>query len=219
MHLLKQLWNPSVRKFIIIIFVILLLPVIIVAFLNHDNPLSNLLKKSNTTLTEKQKKEALKEILGRSPKEEKNVQSGALDSLEYSGKYFSLTYPSSVTVYNRENKNVRDNKSILEFFRLDQNEPNLSFIAQVIEGSNFQNLDEYPAVALRKNQKKNYVESEIEIDSTKGVSFIGKPAYGKTDKVSFILKNNKIFSFSISATNLSEVEEIYNRILSTVKIH
>lgn len=158
---------------------------------------------------EKQKKEALENILGSNIREEKNIPQG---EKAYPGKYFSLSYPAYAQVYDRENKNIDANKKLLEYFRLDSEEPKFRFVAMA-EATDTTVLEELSAVRSRR-MNNLYKEIPLTIEGDTGVMFM-KTADG-LERSSFFLKNGRSYSFVITGVDESELEKIYGQIMKSV---
>lgn len=162
-------------------------------------------------LSEKQKKVALESILGRAVREGKNIPQG---EKTYQGKYFFLSYPAYAQVYDKENPNISNNKNLLEYFRLDSEEPKFRFVVMVEKAEDAAVLDELSGVRTRK-LKRQYIEKPLIIDGNAGVLF-AKESDG-IELSSFFLKEGKSFSFSMTGLDSKEIEAIYTKIMKSVR--
>lgn len=169
-----------------------------------------LLNQEPPAIGEKQKKEALENILGRNIREEKNIPQG---EKAYPGKYFSLFYPAYAQVYDRENKNIDANKKLLEYFRLDSEQPKFRFMVMVEAQDRSAVLGELSAVKARR-QNRIYKEVPLTVDGSIGILFV-KTQDG-VERSSFFLKNGRSYSFVITGVDESELEKIYGQIMQSL---
>lgn len=169
-------------------------------------------------LTKEQKKQALEQMLGRSVKGEKVIPTG---EKIYEGKFLSLSYPAYAKAYDRDNPNITKNTKLLEYLRLDSEEPKFKFVVMVQGADSDAVLEEFSGVKVRR-QDKLYQETSIVIDSREGTLFIKTkdgvdPASGGAERSSFFLINGKSYSFSITGVDASELEKVYEEIMKSVK--
>lgn len=156
--------------------------------------------------TESEKKQALEEILGRAVREKKIVPQG---KNTYAGKFFSLSYSAYAKVDDKNNPN----KKILEYFGFSSEEPKFKFVVLVKLEDESAVLEELSAVKARR-QSKLYQETPITIDGRKGALFV-KTSDG-VERSSFFLKDGKSYSFSITGTDVGELERVYGKIMESV---
>lgn len=162
-------------------------------------------------LNQEQKKEALENILGRDVREEKVTPQG---EKTYQGKYFSLSYPAYATLYERESSNITASKKLLEYFRLDSEEPKFRFVVMFQEAADLAALDELSAVKTRR-QNRLYKESQFTIDDNTGILFV-KTQDG-VERSSLFIKDGHSFSFSITGIDAGELERVYEDIMESVR--
>lgn len=175
--------------------------VLVLIKLNPDVPL----------LTQEQKKQALENILGRGVQETKDIPQG---EKAYKGKYFSLSYPAYSKVYERKDPNITNNKNLLEFFRLDSEEPKFKFVVMVQGADSSAVLEELSGVKVRR--QKNFKELSIVVDGREGLLFV-KTSDG-VERSIFFLKDGKSYSFVITGVDADALEKIYGQIMESVLI-
>lgn len=163
-------------------------------------------------LSQEQKKQAFENILGRDVRETKNIPQG---EKVYKGKYFSLSYPAYAKIYERKNPNITNNKNLLEFFRLDSENPKLKFVAMVSSGDGLARLEELSGVRSRK-QNKQYIEMPLVVDGTTGILFI--KAIDGVERSSFFLMDGKSYSFVITGVDANALEKIYQQIMKSLQL-
>lgn len=161
-------------------------------------------------LTQEQKKQALEQMLGRSMREEKIIPQG---EQSYKGEFFSLSYPAYARLYNRKNPNITNNANLLEYLRLDSEEPKFKFVVMV-ERKDGAVLEELSGVRVRR-QNRVYQEMPITVDGKQGVLFV-KTSEG-VERSSFFFINGKSYSFSITGVDTKELEKVYGEIMESAK--
>lgn len=179
---------PKVSLFLLFLFVLTIFFVWVK--LNQEPP----------PLSQQQKKEALENILGRDIREEKSIPQG---EKFYQGKYFSLSYPAYAESYDRGNG----------VFRLDSEEPKFRFVAMV-DTQDTAALDELSAVRTRRVNKQ-YKQTPITVDGNSGVLFV-KLTDG-IERASFFIKDGRSYSFVITGVDTSVLEEVYGKIMDSLK--
>ena len=162
-------------------------------------------------LNEKQKREALENILGRDVREAKNIPQG---EKAYQGKLFSLSHPTYAQVYDRENANITANKRLLEYFRLDSEDPKFRFVVIVEKAEDGAVLDELSGVRTRRLNKQ-HIEKQLTAGGNAGALFL-KESDG-VERSSFFLKDGRSFSFVITGLDVGELEKVYGEIIESVK--
>lgn len=173
----------------------------------------------NTThkpLSQEEQKQALKNILGREARDARVLAQG---EVTYQGKYFSLTHPAYVQVYDKKNPNILDNEKILEHFQFSSEDPKFRFVVLVIK-DDAADLDELSAVRTRA-QNKSYQKLPITIGGDTGVLFVKEsdgvePAPGEAERSIFFLKNGASYSFVITGVDAVELEKIYGQIIQSL---
>lgn len=162
-------------------------------------------------IAQEQKKQALENILGREVRVEKVISQG--ENI-HTGKFFSLSYPVYAKVYDRKNPNITNNKNLLEYLRLDSEEPKFRFVMMVGRTDETAVLDELSAVRTRV-QNRSYQKLPVTIDGNDGLLFVKES--GGVERSSFFLVNGKSYSFSITGVDSSELEKVYGKIMESVK--
>lgn len=193
-------------KKILVLFFLLLIPLVYYFFV-YQNKQSTI----TSALSKDQKNQALKNILGRSVRDASQKDERWKT---YEGKYFSFSYPAYASLYDRKNENIEKNKTIIEHFRIDTFEPRFMFVATVFK-LDIKSLDEFSGVVIRRREKDVYEETESSVGEKEAVTFVKKA--DKAEKATFVFDDGKLYSFVASASHFSEAEEVYDRILSSVK--
>lgn len=117
----------------------------------------------------------------------------------YNGKYASFSYPSDATIYKNNTP-----ESVLESFSAGTVSPRVNLTVQAASGDS---LDTYPAVALRRGDS-SYKEVS---------SFVFEKDSSGAEKSGFFEKDGKIYSIVVSGYQLSDVEEIYSKVVDSVR--
>jgi hypothetical protein len=168
---------------------------------------------SDSGLTQVQKEEALKNLLGRKAQAKEETVSTQWE--DYISKYFSLSYPGWAKIYNKDNSNIKSNKSVLEFFRFDMEFPRITFIAQVLDGSKINKITDSSPVMLRRTQSDVYTEAPVKVSGRDGLIYSrNKDGF---ERSAFFLIDGKEYSFVLSGANSPESSDIFNKIISQLK--
>jgi len=164
---------------------------------------------SGSVLSQKSKNRALIELLGRNPhlSTDKTPTTWNL----HKSKYIEVSYPSWAKIYERDDQKAIQNGNLDNFsFYL----PDIH-ITGVISVVNFNSvLSEFPGVNLRLSQKDIYTlvkNSTEEADFTKDAD-----TYQRT---SFLKGNGEVVSIAITGYSKENVENIFNKLLSSLKIY
>lgn len=177
-------------------------------------------------ISQEEKNKAIEQVLGRSIKHEKSISQG---EQSYKGKLFSLAYPAYAKVHDRDNPNIINNTNLLEYLRLDSEEPHFKLIVTVSEASGVATLEELSAVKVRRpirqaqgkqNEQisfvdKLYKEMPIIVDGKAGALFV-KTNDG-VERSSLFLINGRSYSFSMTGLDASELEKVYGEIMKSVR--
>src|SRR5690242_12112836 len=113
------------KKLLAFILITLLIIFIIVAYNYLNSPVKS--------LTDKQKTQALTNILGRKPN---LTDATAKGNKTYNGKFASFLYPASSVIYKYIDPNLAKDHSVLETFSFDISNPRLIFNYSVISYTN-----------------------------------------------------------------------------------
>ncbi len=161
-------------------------------------------------ISEEQKKKVIEQTLGRSLKQEKNIPQG---EQSYEGKFLFLNYPAYARLYDKKNPNITNNTKLIEYFRLDSEEPKFKFIVLVKSEDGNTVLEELSGVKVRR-QSKIYQELVTTVDGQQGALFI-KNNDG-VERSSFFLINRRSYSFVITGVDAGELEKIYGKIIESL---
>jgi hypothetical protein len=166
-------------------------------------------------LTQKQKEEAVEQIMGRKANLNPQIKTG---STHFEGKYATFKYPAAAKIYEYRSDNFKNNKAIVESFSFDLAAPKRVFNYTVAtQGTGLNSLDEVPAIKLRLDSSRGYTKEEIKVGGEKGLSF-KKDRSGEyqAEKTTFILKDGKLYTFSITGSSLIDAEKLSDQVLSSV---
>ena len=194
------------KRFIILALVIFLIvfTIVIFLFLNH----------SPKNLTSAEKEAAIAKILGRKPNLTDNTKTG---DTQYKGKYVSFVYPAKAVIYTQTLNGKSVEQTSLEYFSFDLSSPKLVFSMEVIQvPQSVQTLEDYPGVKLREAENNIYVKKEALADDKNGLVFERISDNG-FEKTAFFYLEGKIFSLSISGSDQKTGEQLYMKIISSLK--
>ena len=167
------------------------------------------------TLSQEQRKEALEKLTGQNPTlSNSNSKKG---DVEHKGKYISFMYPASASIYNLavNGQKVEDNAA-LDYFAFDTKAPNMSAFTEVIEApSTVLKIEDYPGVRLRQNDN-SYTQSLVSISGVNGLSFI-KDQPGQAEESAFFYYNSKIYTISITGSDLKSIKDLFDKVVTTAK--
>jgi|SRR5581483_764665 len=166
------------------------------------------------TLPTLQRQKMLNEILGR-PVMTQNTNAPA-GYLIYSGKYLSFNYPRSAIIYHGNDKNIIQNKLVLESFEFDQKMPNINFIIQVLKRNETDMLSSLPEVLFRQSHAYEYKSKAININSLNCMEFI--KSNDGVEYSAFCLANNKEFSIVASGSDQSTISSLFNKTISSISL-
>lgn len=193
-----------IKKVLIVLLVLLIVAGVIAFYIFSQPP--------DQQLSEQFKQDAATKILGRKAQlTEENVPVG---NTKYEGKYLTFEYPAKALVYEYKDPNFASNSSRLEDFSFDIKTPKLVFNLQVLENPQLASIDDYPAVRMRSNPSSGYKESVISADNTSGKAYLKDGS--EPEQSGFFLKNNKIYSLSITGVSSDEVQKLFSQIVGSV---
>jgi hypothetical protein len=194
----------SLSRIILIIFLILFVAVCVVFFL--------ILNHSAKSLTQAEKEAALTNILGRQPILTNNEATG---NTEYNGQYASFNYPAKAVIYTYKDPNIVKNKSELEMFSFDINNPRLILNFSVSSNSgNLTDAKDSSGAIFRENKANGYSQAELSIGGAKGLVFAKQG--GQAEKTGFWLFNNKLYTLSVTGSDYQEVVNLFDVITSSL---
>lgn len=166
------------------------------------------------TLSEEFKNEAATRILGRKAQlDEDNTPTG---DTEFKGKFISFSYPAKALVYEYKDPSFKSNDTRLEDFSFDIKEPRLVFNLQVLQNSgSIASIDDYPPARMRSNPSSGYIQRSIESsDGVPGSAYSLRSS--ASEESGFFLKDNRIYSLSVTGSNPEEIKKLFDSIVKTV---
>jgi len=195
----------SLSRIIIIALLILLAVVSLTVFL--------ILNHSAKSLTQAEKEAALVNILGRKPILTNNEATG---TVVYNGQYASFSYPAKAVIYTYKDPNIVKNKSELEMFSFDINNPRLILNFSVSSNSgSLVDAKDISGAIFRENQANGYSQSELLINGAKGLVFVRQAA--QAEKTGFWLVNDKLYTLSVTGSDYQEVVNLFDVIAISLK--
>jgi hypothetical protein len=165
-------------------------------------------------LSDKEKQQALINILGRKPNLTDDNPTG---NKTYKSNYVSFMYPSKAKIYTYREPNISKNTSVLEIFSFDITNPRIIFNYSAIQHNSLQGVSDIPDVKLRQLQKDAYVQENAYADNKTGLVFEKIQTQGLIEKTAFFLVNGKSYSFSIQGNDIKEIRSFYNDIISSIR--
>jgi hypothetical protein len=192
----------SLKQIILLIFITLIAISFVAVFL--------ILNRSTASLTDAQKQQALTKILGRPVVlKDKAIVTG---DVLYKGKYYSFLYPEAATKYNSAQTNTS-----LESFKFDLSSPRIYAVTEVVAAGNSQRLlDDNSGIRLREVQNAIYQQATVSANGKSGLSFEKNDADG-VEKTAFFLVNGKYYSFSLVGSDKSSIEDLFVKIITSLK--
>jgi hypothetical protein len=197
----------SLSNIIFGIFLALLVAVFIAGFI--------ILNRSASSMTEKEKVQALTNILGRPVVlQEKKVPTG---DIIYQGKYVSFLYPAAAEKFiPKVNGTPIPSQDLEDFYFSLGDNPRINVTSTVTQASSVEtNVVDDPSVRLRQSQKDIYKQAAITADKQNGLAF--EKISGGIEKTAFFFVDNKIYTFSVSGSDQKNVADLYNKIILSVK--
>jgi hypothetical protein len=192
------------KKFLLIIFVLILICIAVGVFMWLNNPAR--------MLSENEKEAAIANILGRKPNLTDNTPIG---NTRYKDNYISFNYPKKARIYGYKEPNIAKDTSYLDLFSFDILDPRLVFNFSVKQSINrASNYSDIPDVKLRQLPERGYVQKEFQSDGQKGLAF-EKPG-DNSEKTGFFIVNNRIFTFSVSGSDLKDVMQLFDNITQSI---
>lgn len=172
-----------------------------------------LLNSEPDKLTEKQREEAIDEILGRRANlGDADIKTG---DTTFVGKYGSFSYPASAEIYEYKDTETLNNESDLESFSFDMENPRRIFNYSVTK-SNVSSLDDIPSVSFRENSSNGYKVKEEKLADAPGLSFT-KDRSGEfmAEKTGYFLVDGNLYSISVTASSLEDASKLYGEIIAS----
>lgn len=197
----------SLSNIIFGIFLALLVAVFIAGFI--------ILNRSASPMTEKEKVQALTNILGRPVVlQEKKVPTG---DITYQGKYVSFLYPAAAEKFiPKLNATPAPSKDLEDFYFSLGQDPRIDVTVIVVQASSVETgVADDPGVRLRQSQKDIYQQTTVTADNQNGVAF--EKINGGIEETAFFFINNRIYTLSVSGSDQKNVTSLYNKIILSVK--
>lgn len=170
-------------------------------------------------LSDKEKEAALAKIAGR--KLQLNDKNAATGNIEHQGKFVSFMYPAQAKIYHQtvNGQKITDQGS-LEYFAFDMENPRVNVVTEVIPApSSVINLSDYPGVRLRQDQQDQYAQTSAQTSNgVNGLAF-DKAFDNSFEKTAFFLTAGRIYTFSIASVDKKIEDQIFNKMISTLKLY
>ena len=194
------------KKLIIFILLITLISSSVVAFI--------FINSTPDSFTQEERDEAVADILGRKPNLNPNIKKG---NTNYESELISFSYPARATIYEYIDEGKRNNDSQSETFSFDLENPRIVFNNTATEIPSTRSLDDVPAVKLRMDESRGYKSDELTLGGASGVSFSREGGgSAKAEKSAFFLSDGVLFTFSLTGSNLEDIEEVFDEIAKSV---
>ncbi|MCL6096333.1 MAG: hypothetical protein M1444_01440 [Patescibacteria group bacterium] len=194
------------KKFVSIMLIIAIFAGVLLMFYFLNKPLKE--------MSRVQKEAAIAKILGRKPNLTDNTKTGVT---QYRGKHVSFTYPASGVIYTQKLNGVPIEQTSLEYFSFDLSDPKLIFSMEVIQAAgSVTSLEDYPSVKLRQLQSNIYKQSSTDASGQMGLAF-EKTGSSNLEKTGFFFLNGRVYSFSVQGNDLKAIQNLYNKIILSVK--
>lgn len=165
-----------------------------------------------SVLSAKDEAKALKSLLGRSP--HLIADSVSQSWITHKSQYVQFEYPTRAKVYTEDNKKAVQKDAALDSFSFTLLDDHLYGVVQVIsfEGR----LSEYSAVNLRLLQNTLYTPLSSVSSSMDSVTF--SKQQDMVEKSAFFQKQGKVVSVAITGYSGQKVDDLFQKILLTLKI-
>ena len=194
------------KKFILLLVVIAVVTSVLLTFYYLNKPAKE--------MSEAEKQTAIAKILGRKPNMADNVKTG---DTEYKGKYVSFIYPAAGVIYIQKLNGVPIEQTSLEYFSFDLSEPKLVFSMEVVQvPGSVTSLEDYPSVKLREIESNLYVKNNVAVGDKEGMVF-EKTDNNSFEKSVFFYLGDKVFSFVISGNDQKGINDLYDKVISSLK--
>jgi hypothetical protein len=160
---------------------------------------------ANTPMTPRSQEDDLRRVLdGRAIRVAPTALPG---DKKYDGQYMTFEYPGNGYILPRKN-NV---PAILEHIDVEIKEPRLSIVAAAMASSE-KTLEEVPGVNMRRQQKEVYREDQVIVGPEKTSVF---SRLDGTEKTVFVFYNGRLFTLSVTGSNVEELKNLWSRLLPT----
>ncbi len=165
-------------------------------------------------LTEQEKLADLTQILGRKPNLTGTTPTG---NIEYKGKYASFSYPAAAKIYTYRDLGLKQDKSILETFSFDIQNPRLVFNYAVSQNPNIKSVSDIADVRFRQLPSSGYIQTNISAGGKAGLAF--EKQGQQAEKSGFFLVDGKDYSISVTGSNTQDVDSLFNQVLGSLKFN
>jgi hypothetical protein len=198
----------SLKKALTLTLLCLIIVSLVSAFL--------LLNRTASPLSEAEKKKVLQKLSGA---QAGLVQRVALKGYKtYNGKFYSFSYPAAGLKYDPKNS---QNQDILEEFSFQIKDfPKVYFYSEVKTAQWYlKTIADYSGISFRLSNPTVYTKKTISINGQSGLVFIKSNLSDSEvfEKTAYFLVNKKIYSFTCQSADEQVNEEIFNRLLASVK--
>lgn len=156
-------------------------------------------------LSAQEKKAAMAKILDREPV---LTDKKATEWKVYKGKYLVFSYPAHAIVH----KNAKLSSAIVESFQCSLLAERLNLTVQVSEGKI---LSDHAGVKLRQTQTDLYDQEVASVAGVPAIVFSKETEEG-VEMTSFVAKEGRIYSFSVTGYQLKKVNAFYHHVVESV---
>lgn len=165
-------------------------------------------------LSKSEEEAALTQILGRKPNLTDTSPKG---DILYKGKLISFLYPANAKIYIPKLNGKVLPKDSIDSLIFDLTSPKIAFFMEVdTQSKSVQTVEDFPGVRLRETESNIYHKKDILVDGQKGLVFEKQDNTG-LEKTAFFHKDGKVYSFSFQGADSIEVENLYSKIMASVK--
>lgn len=162
-----------------------------------------------SVLSPQDKTEALHVLLGRDS--HADINDTQVSWATRKNQYLQFVYPSDAKIYTEDNTRAMKMTTILDSFSFSSLEDHVTAVVQVIQFTGL--LAEYPAVNLRLSQSQMYMATS---SGNQTVQFIKKD--DSIEKSIFFKKNTIIISIAVTGYSMQKVDNMYSRVVSSLKM-
>lgn len=160
-------------------------------------------------LSSQDKTKALQTLLGRDVHvDAQNPQEVAWTM--HTNQSVQFSYPSDAKIYTQDNSAAMKNKDMVDSFSFSNLTDHVTAVVQVVKFTGA--LIEYPAVNFRISQSTLYTATT---SGTQTIQFMKKD--DTAEKSFFLKKNATIISIAVTGYSMQKVDNLYSRIISSLK--
>lgn len=192
------------KKIILGVVILFLIIVLILGFFYASKP---------DKFSEKEKEEAIAQILGRKANTDPEIKTG---NGSYEGKLIKFSYPAAAEEYKYRGEDMKNNTDEAENFSFDLKSPRL-VLNYTASATKETKIEDESAVKFRDNPSSGYTKSQEKINGLTGFSY-KKDRSGEfnAEKSTFIINNGYLYTFSISGSSLEDIEKLHKQIIGSV---